>query len=439
MSLLGQKTLFGLLVDTESMHTLAMEDLDPLVIPNEELRSIYLWCMNYYHQGGRIAAPTVDVLKTTDTPGIPKVSMYDTLIEHEIPLDELPDETIEWAIDDLKATYLTRQTQEWMKKASEEITLAVPGERHAVLTQYATELVGLSTRLESRATRVELRETADDIMLEYDARKADNQTFRGMHMGLPLIDDHTNGIHPGELCIVGAGPKTGKSYFLDRVALKEMEVGRTVVLFTLENSIKMTRDRIACLAAEVNPIKFEQGKCTPEEEASVRELVAEWSEPGSSLHILKPEPHDCTAEQIVLKARLLGADSLLIDQLTFMEHPDHKLARHLQIRDIMHTVKTMISTGKDLIPCMIAHQINRSGMEKARRNGFHRMDDFAEGSEVERTADWACAMYQSDDARKVGRLLFQILAARRRPINQWDLQWQVELGLINVLNETALG
>ncbi len=232
---------------------------------------------------------------------------------------------------------------------------------------------------------------------------------------------------------------TAEQIAKDRIALKELEVGRTVVLYTLENSIKMTRDRIACLAAEVNPIKFEMGQCTPAEEESIRYWVEEMKQAGSPLHILKPEPQDCTAEQLVLKARLLGAESLLIDQLTFMEPPNEKAPRHLQIRDMLHTVKSMISTGRDLVPCVIAHQINRAGMEKAHRTGFHRMTEFAEGSEVERSADWGCTMYQSDDARKVGRLLFQILAARRRPINQWDLQWQVELGLINVISETTLG
>ena len=112
-------------------------------------------------------------------------------------------------------------------------------------------------------------------MSRYEARAANTREFQGMHFGLPEVDVHTNGIREGELAVVGAYAKVGKSYFVDRVALREFEQGRCVALYTLENSISMTTDRIACLANGIDPVPFDEGRASPEDLALIQEWINE--------------------------------------------------------------------------------------------------------------------------------------------------------------------
>lgn len=261
----------------------------------------------------------------------------------------------------------------------------------------------------------------------------------GMHFGIKDIDDHTYGIHPGELAIVAAHAKAGKSFFLDWVALKEFEQGKTVGLFTLENSIPMTEGRIACLAVGADPTRWIKGQSYPDEEESITSWINDvLRKSDEKFYIMQPAPGDRTAESIVTKARLLNLDSLIIDQLTFMDATDVKLQRYLQMRDILHTIKTMISTGRKPIPCLLAHQVNREGHKMAQKENHYEMYHMAESAEVERTADWVFSMFQSADHMALNRLLFQTLASRRAMPKNWEMYWDIAVGNIAVANEYSL-
>ena len=437
MSRHAEKVLFGLLIHDESIASLAAEGIPMEAIPSTELHPILDWSMKYYHQHGRKLAPTVEAYKETRMPGFQESrSMYEVLQEYDIEMGDLPDEGMLWAIEELKATFAKKQVQEWSKDTSRELTEVPSGDVAMTLAESASALVNLSMSLESHVTRVDLREQGPDIMQRYNERAAITTNFQGMHFGLPEVDTHTNGIRAGELAVVGAFAKVGKSYFLDRVALEEFNAGRSVALFTLENDIKMTTDRIACLANSIDPIAFDEGRSSAEDLKVMQEWIHDVIEvAGCPLHILRPEEGERTAEQIVLKAKILGVDSLIVDQLTFVEPSRTNKRRDLEIRQMMHDFRNLISSGRDAMPMLLAHQINREGIMRANKNGYHSIVDFAEGSEVERTVDWAFTLFQPDHYRQEQELLLQTLAARRRGIKNWLMHWNVQAGQIYVKHE----
>ena len=63
----------------------------------------------------------------------------------------------------------------------------------------------------------------------------------------------------------------------------------------------------------------------------------------------------------------------------------------------------------------------------------------ADSSAVERYADMVFGLYASTDARAVGQMLFQTLAARRFLGQDWDLLWQIGIGRIGVINQVQIG
>lgn len=757
--------LFQHLTSADSLSYIALEGLDEDLIPNDRLRPVYRFAMHYFHQSRCLRAPTEDVFR----------SQFGGLIDDEEISFEEPEETIEWAVDDLKATFAHLTGQQFNKDMARALAAASEdGDPRSIVKaigNYASDLVSLSIKLETSAENVELRTAVESRILAFESRAEDRGRVYGMQLGIPAVDEHTFGIHPGEIAVFSAGPKVGKalvegtrvltptgwrvveglapgdivmgaqgptrvlgvarwsnrplmrvvtddggtvvvdaahdwtvhphshggrvqvvdtktlaakivtnrrfaylplpdpvrfdcgaelpldpyllglllgdggltgdtptftsadgelhdalvcllpegvearrrnrysvglvrsapsgknpltealrllgvmgcrsqykripdvymtasiedrlallqglldtdggvdgkgvsfcttsavlarqvqdlvwslggtarqreketsalkahvvrlrvnapvfrlsrklrayaergpavarpatrrivevipagvgdticievdapdslfitedflvthnSYGLCWAALNEWRAGRPVALITLENAVDMMVDRIACLACNVDASMWQRGTSPSDDVERVRTWVDEVIKAESGLWVLRPEPGRRTPENLVRQAQLRGAASVCIDQLTFVEHPDPgRKPRHEVVRDIMHLLKAAVTSGSTSMPCLIAHQINREGVKRAAKVGYHTMEDLAESSEVERTADWVFALYQTEDQRIARRALLQILAARRERIKNWLLHWDIAVGNIGTIEEVRLG
>ena len=427
MSARGQTTLIQHLTDPDAIEAIVREGLPEDCLPSEQLRRVYAWSVDYWHRSGRLKAPSDAVLVA---------EFGDVLSDHEIDLVE-PEDSVEWALDDLKGGYVHRQTADLQKRLAVEMSEAETAERIEVVRDYSTELVALALEVARADEVVDAREAMAERLMAYEARSA-GDAITGARLGLPEVDVYTGGVHPGELLILAAGPKVGKSFMLNYAALREWESGRAVVLFTLENSVEMTLDRIASLAARIDPMAWQRGESTEDDIAAVRAFHERLSASPTPLWVIHPAPGERTAEQMVRQAQVLGADTLLIDQLTFIEHPNPaRKTRQEVVRDITHALKSLISTGRDRMPCILAHQINREGVKAAAKDGRHEMTHLAESSEVERTADWVMSLYQGSEYAAVNRIFLQTLASRRAPIRNYDLDWDIASASIGVLREVV--
>lgn len=423
----AELVLYSSLTDTDRLEQLAKIGLDPDAIPTEEMRPVVAWALQQFFNSGRRQAPSRAAL----------AAEWQTVIEDaEIELFSEDEEfdTTPYALESLKAQFVHFQTQTFSKDLMMGMAQANPTEKIDILNEGATELSTLAMRMQPKDQQTNLYQGMLDRRTAFDVRAASDHVPQGMTFDLPDVDAHTFGIHPGELAVVAAGPKTGKSYFLNRVALAEALRGRATLLYTLENSVDLTLDRMACLALHIDARAWQRGVSSPEDVAKVDEWIADVLPTfGDNLLVLMPQPGHRTMSSMVRQAQMLGAESLLIDQLTFVEHPDPKnKGRPEIIRDLLHDLKTLISSGPDRLSTVVAHQINREGVKAAQKSGFLEMYHMAEGSEVERTADWVFGLYQSGVQRQALEALFQVLAARRDDIAAWTLTWRIANGLVRV-------
>jgi len=429
----AELVLYSSLTDTDRLEQLAKIGLDEEAIPTEEMRPVVAWALQQFFNSGRRQAPSREAL----------MSEWQTVIEDaEIELFDEDEEfdTTPYCIESLKAQYVHYETQTFSKELMMGMAQANPTEKVKILDDGANSLAALATRMQPKDQQRNLSAGMSDRLAAFKDRAATGHVPQGMTFDLGLVDDHTYGIHQGELAVLAAGPKTGKSYFLDHVALNEAKRQRRTVLFTLENSVDMTLDRMACIALGLDARRWQRGTSAPEDEEQVRQWIAdELPAFGDLLHVTMPQAGHRTPQAMVRQAQMLGAESILIDQLTFMEHPDPaRKARHEIIRDLMHELKVLISTGPDRMSCLLAHQINREGVKAAQKAGFLEMYHLAEGSEVERTADWVFGLFQSGVQRTVEEALLQVLASRRDDIAAWELTWRLSEGYMNVVREKDL-
>lgn len=428
MSAHGQTTIMCHLTDASAIDAIASEGLDPSVLPDERLRPLFTFAIDYWRDSGCLAAPSVTVFM--DRYG-------DLLSDCGVDLAAGPDDTVEWAITDLKGDYARAQTSSLLKRIATEMAEADHEDRLDVLADAAGAMVSLSLSLTSRSTRLDVREARPQIIDAYNQRASESGGgIRGATLGFDDIDSATGGIHDGELAVLAGVQKSGKSFLAGWAALAEHRRGRSPVLFTLENSIEMTATRIACMAAGVNATLWDRGESSPEEVADVERWMSAIEGHEIGLHVVSPPSGQRSFADMVTTAWMLGADTIIVDQLTFVEiaAPSDRRTQTQQIGQALHDLKVLISTGRRPMPCLLVHQINREGAAAADKTGKLEARHLANSAEVERTADFVFGLYQSPDQRVLGEATFSMLAARRTDLFDWSVRWQPSSGNVRVLS-----
>lgn len=433
MSTSAEDALYAALTNIEDLERLARLGLPLEAIPTEEMRQVVDWAIHSYYQSGRRQAPTRGML--IDTWG---QHIEDSGIEL---LDENQEyDSIDEVVEHLRGLYVDREWQVFIRAAAQEMATSPLNNKAETLNNLTAALFGLTNDLTATENRVEAQHGLADSWKRYEDRKAMDHAVTGLTFGWDKIDTHTGGIRDGELAVLGAGPKVGKSYLLDKVALHEWQQGRRTVLFTLENSVEMTYDRIACLAARVSARAYQRGELTTAQEERVQEILKGLHDRKTQLHVISPQRSQRTPASLVHEALNLGAQSILVDQLTHVEHPSPgRKPRHELFSENIHEFKYLISTGREQVPLLLAHQINRDGVKASNNVGYLEMTHMAESSGVERAADWVFGLYQGKMDRTARRAVFQILASRREDIDAWEMGWDIEASMTEVRGRYLVG
>ena len=436
------------LVLQDSMKEIIERELPTDLMPSAEITDIFTFSRNYWHDNGQ----------TCPTPEVLQFHFANVLAEHEIDLSIDPEGGLEWSLSVAHNAYLDRHWQPWVR----EWTVNISGPdvdalgKVAAFDEAIQTLMSIQGRFTRRSEHVDLKLHGVALLDQYRER-AGNATLTGVPPGSAIIgipdavrghvdpsaivysiDDTTGGTRPGELSVFAGPPKSGKSFMLANAALRHWLAGGTPTLFTLENGVDMTFDRIVCMWAGVDPRNWERGLCTESELARINRIREAILGSDRPFHIIQPERGKRTVEHLIRRGRTLG-DAIFIDQLTFIEPSigSERKQRWQQVGDSLHELKALISTGVR-IPCLLAHQINREGVKAAEKTGHLEMYHLAESAEVERTADAVYGLWQTAAMRDVGTAWLQTLARRRGDLVHWEIAWQPFIGNIAMMSEIDL-
>jgi replicative DNA helicase len=423
--------LYRHLTDSDSMAYIAEANLPLEVLPTPELRPVYSYALDYYLGSHREKVVSIDALATYEVSA--GVTLLHLLVDHEVALTP-PDMPISDVVGKLKATFITKEFLLWQKTWANKMGQAAMAERLGVAQEAAVSLVRLSASLASTRAQVDARDALDGRLEAYQARSEGYSS--GAMMGIPEVDSYFGGLQPGEVGLIGAFAKMGKSMFSNRMAWKEHLRGKVVVLYTLENSVAMTLDRIACVAAMVDTSAWAQGAVSTEDYERVQKYVEIMAESSTPLHVLQPSGDQRNVQSMVRQAQALDADEVIIDQLSHIRHPDPRnKPRNEIVREIMQDLALYAQDPRQPLPIWVFAQIGRRGQEEAEGRGYYRIDDFAESSETERSADIGFTLFQGGDRGRLHRALFQILFARRVPVKWWEVEWRTNYAHLKVTQE----
>lgn len=402
-----ERKILSCLTDSAEMTRVWEMGLRPEVFEEPINQAVFVFIIEYWYTEQMQMVPTREILEYE----FPGMTLQDTV-----------EESITYLVEVLQRRYATNKLQEMIRDAA-STTVEDP---QGTLKGLFSNAYSAAENIVPRFARSNMATSVEQRRMRYVNRQ-ENQGS-GVTLGFPVLDHHTNGLRPGELCAVGAFSKVGKTMFLANAAIQARKQGATPLFVTLEMSKEEIEDRLDAIYSEVSYNRLTHGELTTQEVFRLRAAQEELSALGN-LYIERPMEGERTVPHIVSRTRQLGADYLIIDQLSFMDPTGQHRELTSKHAEIVATLKKEIardSAGQ--IPCLLAVQLNRASLNQAEGVG---LQNFANTSVIEQTVDLAIGLSRSRDERANHLMRLDILGARRSEIQAWILRWEL-------INETKL-
>lgn len=321
-------------------------------------------------------------------------------------------ETTEYLCHLLRTRYVTNGLQRMMMAATETMHKDPIGTLKG-LHAAAYEAAEVAA---PRANRTNMADTVDRRREEYAVLENYPQGM-GMPYGLDLLDLETGGLLPGELCVLGAYAKTGKTMLALHTAATQLRRGKKPLVYTLEMSLKEIEKRLDAIWSGVSYNRLSKGQLSIPEMKKLYEAQEEMRDLGG-IQIEMPEVEDRTVPGLMTRARQFEADWVFIDQLSHMEPVKATSDLKEHHGTIVKALKTNISRAGWEIPVVLAAQFKRNEEEVT-------IQSFANAAEIERECDIAIGLSRNRDLAVNHRMRCDILGARRGEMKSYLLEWEL--------------
>ena len=222
-------------------------------------------------------------------------------------------------------------------------------------------------------------------LIEKNINKKDDLSY---YTGFFDLDALTDGLHKGELTIVGARPGVGKTTFALQIAERIASYKKSVMFVSLEMSEEQIIQKILAKKARVNSRKIRNGDLTGEELDKIYIKCGEISDLPMSIYTKLN-----SIQQIEIEARKLKnkekLDLLIIDYLQLVRNLGNFKSREQEVADISRTLK-LLSLELE-IPIIALCQLNRNAVKNE-----PTLADIRESGSIEQDADNVIFLYQED-------------------------------------------
>lgn len=419
MSAALERKLLSLLTTNAACMRVWEQGLPAVVFEEPINRVVFEWMLDYWRENQMQRAATWVVM------------------EHEFPSLKFEydvEESVDWLIDRLKDRYLVNQAQSSMLATAKDID----GDPTAVIQRAWREMYDLVEQTMPRHARSDMATNANERRERYRIRN-ETDTLAGVTTGLREVDTHTHGILPSELCAVAAYTKTGKSFMLANAFAAAHKAGLVPIMFTLEQRRPEMEDRIDAFYSGVSYGRLQSGGLSFEDSRVLRAAQDELTHTGAA-YVERPPRGERTIKNMCSRARQLGANYLIIDQLSFIDADrEYTGDRALTAKhgDLIFELKDEISReSAGALPCLLAVQLNRETQRDRANGGRGGLANFANSSMIEQTVDLALGLWQNEEMRSNHSMGLDIMGSRRGDRRNWLLRWELsERSVIEVREE----
>jgi hypothetical protein len=403
--------LLNFLPDQEAMETLVREGLDQELIITPTRRAIYNYALFHYRSTGNVL--TREALTT------------------EYPNADFgePRSDIHWVINRLRWRYKRNEIESLSLELSKLID--DPDEGQLLLRAKSAEL----DRRTTTQKYIYGMEDWPDFLTELQADITAGN-FKGVTTGWEPVDKFTGGLKPGFLAFICARPKMQKTFNMIKAFVEQTKAGEKPALFTIENTAKEIRLRIACLLSGYSWDQAHRGDIGPGDWKVLKASFEEFMGYGEHW-ILAPPVGERTVPSMMLQADRLGAESILISQFKYIEAVDKHNAQHEKYaQNVIDLKQAAIRQGQER-PIYVEAQFNRDA-KNLKEIDAANLGQLGLTDQIGQAADIVFGLARSKDEQEMGLTQFGIIAARNSGTASWHFQSEFREETRMKMNDTTI-
>lgn len=248
--------------------------------------------------------------------------------------------------------------------------------------------------------KVEMETESEESFVEVVAKTADlieksveKKEDYSLYTGFFDLDNITDGLHKGELTIIGARPGVGKTTFALQIANRIANYHKNVSIVSLEMSDVQIIQKLIAKNTKINSRKIRNGDLTKNDLEKIALQCIELSD--IPLNIITKIN---TIQQIELHTRRMKnknkLDLLIIDYLQLVRNAGSFKNREQEVADISRTLK-LLSLELE-IPIIALCQLNRNASRSE-----PTLADIRESGAIEQDADNVIFLYQENEENNI--------------------------------------
>jgi replicative DNA helicase len=234
-------------------------------------------------------------------------------------------------------------------------------------------------------------ELAQDILQGsseiYDAKRASKAflaalterreagTTAGTPTGISAIDEHTGGVRPGELWVIGAKTSGGKSVLMLQMAADLIREGKRVAIFSLELGVEEVMARLISGIARVSMSQIQNPRQLCKINlAKIERTIQDLSSQNFAICDMSGLTMDQISAHCIRLKETRGLDMVVIDYLQMVSAPRVKgQNREQEVAGISRQCKQLAKRLK--CPVVTATQLNEQGQSRESRAIEHDADN----------------------------------------------------------------
>lgn len=287
-------------------------------------------------------------------------------------------------------------------------------------------------------------EDSKEVIDLYQKKKENPLAHVGMYSFLDRIDDVVRGLKPGELMLVAAYVKQGKTILTSNLAYNGVVQGLNGLFISLEMNFEEMRDLFfvlhGCnpdwvehpkynrLMGKVTYDKVTYGELSEMEQEFHSAIAVDFSSRADFGELILYQPTESlTPSKLEMIAydynsRLADKgkrlDFVIVDYVGLMvpDKNDRYGDWNIDLNNIIKKLKNMainFDNGRK-IRVISPFQINRTGHKEAEKNdGQYKLSALSNANEAERSSDLIITTYMSDEMKKAGLIKIGCLAHRK--------------------------
>ena len=353
------------------------------------------------------AGEAIDVTRLIGRPGIDDTKLAEILHSEAVPVHAIP-----YAEDVREASRRRKLCTGLTDAMTAAFNSGMPTEDAIQLTETALDAFHGDGEAEDVLT---IGDALKRLRADLERRKCGENSH--VLTGFPLIDHDVGGFGPGELIVLGARPRAGKTALGLTIGEHIAKHGRGVLFVSLEmRAVELAR-RIAARASGVSGVAMRCGV-----EASDLQRIDDAAQGFNDMPLRIWDPPRATLAEIrrrVRAERRRGVDVLIVDYLQLIRPSDPRKSRYEHVTEISAGLKALAKECG--VPVVCLAQLGRDA-----ETDIPRLHHLRESGSIEQDADMVFLLDRPElrdpkDPALAGQALLFLAKNRHGPTGEYAL------------------